>query len=70
MEVDDRLYISTASPVASLFQNKVMFLLKIMIISDEPLLSGHPLLSHHLLVPRRWPLNRGSTLLFYSFLRM
>ena len=52
MEVDDRLYISTASPVACLFQNKVMFLLKIMLIYDDPLLSSQPPISGHLPVPQ------------------
>ena len=32
----DRLRTSYASPVALLFQDKLMFPLKIMIISDEP----------------------------------
>ena len=39
---DDRLWTGNASPVARLFQNKVMFLLKIMLIYDEPLLSLQP----------------------------
>ena len=61
---DDRLWNNNAGPVASLFQNKVMFLLqkvKIMLIYDEPLLSTQTPLSGHLLVPHGWPLNEGST---------
>ena len=42
VEVDDRLWTSNASPVARLFQNKLMLLLKIMLIYDKPLLSGQP----------------------------
>jgi len=67
VEGDDRLWTSNASPVALLFQDKLMFLLKIMLISDEPLLSSQPPLGGHLLVPRGWPLNRGSTVLSFSF---
>ena len=67
VEADDRLWTSNASPIALLFQNKMMFLLKILLISDEPLLSNQPPLGGHLLVPRGWPLNGGSTVLSFSF---
>ena len=67
LEVDDRLWTSNTSPVARLFQNKLMFLLKIMLIYDKPLLSGQPPLGGHLLVPRGWPLNEGSTVCLYEF---
>ena len=62
----DRLWTSYASPVALLFQDKLMFLLKIMLISDEPLLSSQPPLDGHLLVPRGWPLKGESTVLSFS----
>ena len=32
----------------------------------QPVLGGHPVLSGHLAIPRRWPLNTGSTV--YSFI--
>ena len=51
----------------SLFQNKVTFLLNIILIYDQPLISTQPPLSGHLLVPQRWPLNRGSTVFLNSF---
>ena len=63
----DRLWTSYASPVALLFQDKLMFLLKIMLRSDETLWSSEPPLGGHLLVPRGWPLNGGSTVLSLSF---
>ena len=66
VEGDDRLWTTTAPPVALLFQNKLMFLPKIMLISDEPLLSSQPPLDSHLLVPRGWPLKGGSTVLSFS----
>ena len=61
VEVDDRLGTSHASPVARLFQNKVMFLLKIILIYDTLPLSDQPALSSHLPVPLECPLNGGST---------
>ena len=67
VEGDDRLWTTTAYPVALLFQNKLISLLKIMLISDEPLLSSQPPLDSHLLVPRGWPLKGGSTVLSFSF---
>ena len=67
VEGDDRLWTSNASPIALLFQNKVMFLLKIMLISDEPLLSSQPSLGGHLLVLRGWLLKGGSNVLSFSF---
>ena len=36
-----------------------------MLIYDKPLLSSQSPLSRHLPVPQGWPLNGGSTLLFY-----
>ena len=39
LEVDDRLWTSNTSPVARLFQNKLMFLLKITLIYEKPLLT-------------------------------
>ena len=44
---DDRLCTSNATPVACLFQTKVILLLKIMRIFNEPLLSSQPPLSGH-----------------------
>ena len=61
VEVQDRLGTSHASPVASLFQNKVMFLLKIILIYDTLLLSGQTPLKCHLPVTRECPLNGGWT---------
>ena len=61
MRVNDCLWTSIASPVARLFQNKVMFLLMIMLIYDKPLLSGQPPLSNHLQVPGGGLFNGGST---------
>lgn len=49
MEDVDWLWIITASFVACLFQNKLMFLLKIMLIYDLYALG-------HLPLPRRWRL--------------
>ena len=31
----------------------------------QPVLGGHPVLSGHLATPRGWPLNTGSTVLFF-----
>ena len=46
----DRLWISNASSLTRLFQNKVVLLLKIMLIHDKPLLSDQPPWSGNLLV--------------------
>ena len=51
------------TPVARLFQNKLMFLVKIMQIYDKPLLTGQTPLNDHLPVPRGRPLNRGTTVI-------
>ena len=64
IEGEDRLWTSSAAPVACLFWSKVMCLLNIMLMLwfyNEPLLSGQPPLSCHLTVPQRWQLNGGST---------
>ena len=49
---------------ACLYLNKLTFSRSQNLIPDEPLLSGQALLSGQLPIPRGWPLNRGSTVLF------
>lgn len=63
----DRLWTSYASPVALLFQDKLMFQLKIMLISDEPLLSSQPPLDGHLLVPEGGRLKESQLFCHFPF---
>ena len=49
---------------ACLYLNKLTFSRSQNLIPDEPSLSGQPLLSGQLPIPRGWPLNRGSTVVF------
>ena len=53
---------------ACLYLNKLTFSRSQNLIRDEPLLSGQPLLSGRLPIPRGWPLNRGSTVVFHFYL--
>ena len=56
MEDVDWLWIITASFVACLFQNKLMFLLKIMLIYDLYWAANLQYALGHLPLPRRWRL--------------
>ena len=60
---------SCLKPPSVVYSDKVTFIPRsprLMLISDEtPLISGQPRLAGHLPFPRGWPLNQGSTVVFF-----